>query len=70
MILVILKCAQPIMVAATGMGDVNIFADNFQTVHTCVSVLMGTGWIVTTAPVCLKVNEFRILQMTRYYVGF
>lgn len=52
------------MVAATGMGDVNIFADNFQTVRTCVSARLGTDWIVTTAPVCLKVYEFQILQMT------
>lgn len=60
MICVIIKCAQPIMVAATGMEDVNIFADNFQTVRTCVSVLMGIDWIVTTAPACLKVYEFHI----------
>lgn len=65
-----MKCAQPIMVAATGMGDANIFADNFQTVRICVSAQMGTDWTVTTAPVCLKVYEFQTSPITSYHVGF
>lgn len=58
MVPVFIKCARPIMVAATEMGDANIFADNSRTVHICASAQMGTDWTVTTAPVFLKVYEF------------